>query len=68
MKRTSYLKRASQRFLAGTKFRSPVAAVEAGVRTLEAWAETLAEEREAETQHALEHRASRRSQNVPLLG
>ena len=56
MKRISYLKRASKRFLEGTKFRSPVAAVEAGVRTLESWAEILLEERENETQMILEHR------------
>ena len=56
MKRISYLKRASQRFLQGTKFKSPIAAVEAGVRSLESWVEILIEERENETQLSLEHR------------
>ena len=60
MKRSSYLKRASQRFLTGTKFKSPIAAVEAGARTLEDWADILAEEREAETNLILEHRTQRR--------
>jgi hypothetical protein len=64
MKRTSYLKRASKRFLDGTKFKSPVAAVEAGVRTLESWAEILLEERENETQHILEHRQKIRPNQI----
>ena len=59
MKRISYLKRASQRFLHGTKFKSPIAAVEAGVRSLENWVEILVEERENETQMMLEHRSQR---------
>ena len=50
MKRINYMKRATQRFLAGTKHRSPVEAVEAGVRSLTDWAEMLAEEREFETE------------------
>jgi hypothetical protein len=48
VKRTSYLKRATRRFLNGTRFRAPVEAVTAGVRSLEAWAAMLGEEREAE--------------------
>jgi hypothetical protein len=59
MKRISYLKRASKRFLDGTKFKSPIAAVEAGVRSLENWVEILVEERENETQMMLEHRSQR---------
>jgi hypothetical protein len=59
MKRISYLKRASKRFLDGTKFKSPIAAVEAGVRSLESWVEILVEERENETQMMLEHRSQR---------
>jgi hypothetical protein len=50
MKRISYMKRATQRFLEGTKFRSPVDAVEAGIRTMGEWADILAEERELESQ------------------
>lgn len=48
MKHTSYLKRASKRFLAGTSYRSPVEAVEAGVRSLGEWAQMLEECRSAE--------------------
>ena len=50
MKRINYMRRATQRFLAGTKHRSPVEAVEAGVRSLTDWAEMLAEEREFESE------------------
>jgi hypothetical protein len=64
MKRTSYLKRASKRFLDGTKFKSPIAAVEAGVRSLESWVEILVEERENETQQILEHRQRIRSDQI----
>jgi hypothetical protein len=51
MRRTSYMKRASQRFLEGTKFRSPVEAVEAGVRSLLDWTQLLAEERDLEMRY-----------------
>jgi hypothetical protein len=59
MKRNSYLKRASKRFLDGTKFKSPIAAVEAGIRSLESWVEILVEERENETLMILEQRTQR---------
>jgi hypothetical protein len=52
MKRVNYMKRAAKRFLEGTKFRTPVDAVEAGVRNLDQWADFLAEERELEAQMA----------------
>ena len=62
VKRVNYMKRASQRFLAGTKFRSPVEAVEAGARSLAEWAELLAEEREAEAEQGRSEReVTRRS-------
>jgi hypothetical protein len=48
MRRQSYLRRAKRRFLDGTRHRIPVEAVTAGVRTLEAWATILDEEREIE--------------------
>jgi hypothetical protein len=48
MKRQSYLRRATRRFLEGTRHRVPVEAVAAGIRTLEAWASILEEEREIE--------------------
>jgi hypothetical protein len=64
MKRISYLKRASQRFLNGTKFKSPIAAVETGVRSLESWVEILVEERENEIQLSLEQRSQRRPTQI----
>jgi hypothetical protein len=60
MKRTSYMKRASQRFLEGTRFRSPVEAVEAGVRSLIDWTQLLAEERECAMQYLLERPRAKR--------
>jgi hypothetical protein len=51
MKRINYLKRASNRFLEGTRFKLPCDAVAAGERSLEHWAIILSEERELETQH-----------------
>jgi hypothetical protein len=53
-RRPIYLSRARKRFLKGTSFESPVQAVEAGVRTLQEWALTLAEEREIEMQYLQE--------------
>ncbi len=48
MKRTNYMKRAARRFLEGTKYRTPVEAVEAGIKSLGEWADMLQEERELE--------------------
>jgi hypothetical protein len=60
MRRTSYMKRASQRFLEGTKFRSPFEAVEAGVRSLVDWTQLLAEERDSEMQYLQERPRAKR--------
>jgi hypothetical protein len=60
MRRTSYMKRASQRFLEGTKFRSPVEAVEAGARRLIDWTQLLAEERDLEMQYLQERPRAKR--------
>ncbi len=60
MRRTNYMKRAALRFLDGTKFKIPVEAVEAGMRTLGDWTDFLAEEREAEMQIELQLRTQRR--------
>jgi hypothetical protein len=60
MRRTSYMKRASQRFLEGTKFRSPVEAVEAGVRSLVDWTQVLSEERDLEMQYLQERPRAKR--------
>jgi hypothetical protein len=46
MRSESYLKRASRRFLEGTKCKTPCEAVETGGRSLEAWTQVLTEERE----------------------
>lgn len=49
MTRKKYMKLASRRFLEGTRFKAPIDAVEAGVRTLEQWADVLTQEREAQS-------------------
>jgi hypothetical protein len=59
MRRISYLKRAAKRFLDGTRMKTPVEAVEAGVCSLQDWVRVLAEEREIEQQYQLEHHARR---------
>jgi hypothetical protein len=48
MSRKSYTWRAAKRFLEGTKCKSPIEAVEKGVKNLEDWVAMLAEERELE--------------------
>ncbi len=57
MKKTSYLKRAAKRFLEGTGCKSPIEAVELGLKSLGDWADTLAFEREIDQ----ENREPRRS-------
>jgi hypothetical protein len=59
MKRTNYMKRAAQRFLTGTKFRTPVEAVEAGLKSLGEWADILQEERELEASNGESRRQNR---------
>ncbi len=56
MRRLSYYKRASRRFLQGTRHRTPAEAVEAGSRTLEQWVTLLSEERELEGQYVQERK------------
>jgi hypothetical protein len=64
MRRSPHYKRASKRFLQGSKFKTPFEAVKAGARTLEEWSRLLLEERELE--RALERRAtSRRNRHAP---
>lgn len=63
MRRTVYFKRASRRFLEGTRCKTPCEAVEAGVRSLAAWSQILSEERELEAQYVnarTEHKRSGR--------
>jgi hypothetical protein len=64
MKRTNYMKRAAQRFLTGTKFRTPVEAVEAGIKSLGEWADILQEERELEVSNG-ESRRQNRARPMP---
>ena len=56
MRRLSYFKRASRRFLTGTRHHTPAEAVEAGARTLEQWVNTLSEERELEGAYQIERK------------
>jgi hypothetical protein len=61
VRQSNYLKRASKRFLAGTRCKWPCDAVESGIRTLEQWASILAEERDIELHHqALQKEAKHR--------
>jgi hypothetical protein len=46
--RKKFLRRASRQFCAGTPFKSPIQAVEAGLRTLEEWVDVLNETRDAQ--------------------
>ncbi len=70
MRHLSYLKRASRRFLEGTRCRTPVDAVTSGRRSLEEWAHILAEERDLALQGQLgrrpKHRRSRSGRAAPL--
>ena len=45
MQKTPHFKRASKRFLNGTRCNTPFEAVQAGIRTLEEWVTVLEEER-----------------------
>jgi hypothetical protein len=45
MRTSVYYKRASKRFLTGTRFKNPCDAVEAGAKTLLEWTQVLEEER-----------------------
>jgi hypothetical protein len=48
MKKTAYLIRATKRFLEGTNCKSPIQAVEQGIKTLGDWIDTLSLEQEIE--------------------
>ena len=48
MRYSPYFKRAAKRFLAGTRYKNPFEAVEAGVLSLEDWSRVLSEERDLE--------------------
>jgi hypothetical protein len=61
MRTSPYYKRASKRFLAGTRFKTPCDAVGAGARTLHEWTQVLEEERSIE----LQKMAQRAQAHVP---
>ena len=61
MRRTSYLKRASRRFLEGLKCKTPAEAVESGLRTMAHWTSILGEERERELAYLQERLQSKRN-------
>jgi hypothetical protein len=50
MRTSVYYKRASKRFLTGTRYKTPCEAVEAGAKTLREWTQILEEERSLELQ------------------
>jgi hypothetical protein len=50
MRTSPYYKRASKRFLSGTRFKTPSDAVNAGAKTLRGWTQILEEERHNELQ------------------
>jgi hypothetical protein len=66
MRRINYMRRAARRFLQGTRYRTPADAVEAGVKSLTEWVDTLNLEREKDwleqqrREVALYSRSSRR--------
>jgi hypothetical protein len=57
MKKTAYLTRATKKFLEGTNCKSPIQAVEQGVKTLSDWIDALSLEQEIETEQNESHRA-----------
>lgn len=69
MYRNPYFRRASNRFLNGSRFKTPFEAVEAGACTLEEWSRVLLEERELElvfAQRRLARRTRRSVSRSPL--
>jgi hypothetical protein len=66
MRRLSYLKRASRRFLNGTAHRTPFDAVEAGSRTLEQWVNLLSDERELEQDYLLERKMRHQHRRIGI--
>ena len=61
MKKTAYLTRATKRFLDGTNCKSPIQAVEQGVKTLSDWIETLSLEQELEAEQVESNRSKRKT-------
>jgi hypothetical protein len=61
MKKTAYLTRATKRFLEGTNCKSPIQAVEQGIKTLSDWIDALSLEQELETEQFELRRAQRKN-------
>jgi hypothetical protein len=59
------MKRASRRFLEGTRCKSPVEAVEQGIRSLAAWTVVLSEEREVELNYQRSRVESTQGKSLP---
>ena len=68
MRRTPHYKRASQRFLEGTRFRTPNEAVQAGLRTLEEWVMVLEEERSLDLESSQLRLMRRRDSADSMVG
>ena len=60
MKKTAYLTRATKRFLEGTNCKSPIQAVEQGIKTLSDWIDTLSLEQELEAEQVESNRNRRK--------
>ncbi len=60
MKKTAYLTRATKRFLEGTNCKSPIQAVEQGIKTLSDWIDTLSLEQELEAEQLESNRNKRK--------
>jgi hypothetical protein len=56
MKKTAYLIRATKKFLEGTNCKSPIQAVEQGIKTLNDWIDTISLEQEIEAEQLETHR------------
>jgi hypothetical protein len=63
MKKTAYLTRATKKFLEGTNCKSPIQAVEQGMKTLSDWIDAISLEQEIEAAQLetrrVQHKASK---------
>jgi hypothetical protein len=59
MRQRVYYRRAAKQFLAGTRFKAPFEMVQAGLKTLEEWADLLNFERDLDEIKRLERRSCR---------
>jgi hypothetical protein len=66
MRTSPYFKRASKRFLTGTRYQTPCDAVAAGVKTLLEWSDILEEERNRFSA-VQEQSVMRRQQRKPVV-